>query len=269
MDSHDIERYFQQHRRTLAVLLLIVAMTAVSGVFVGMRHTASQRPAGRPSESSHTNSVDSDSITPAPKYENIPVSEWLANDSWEYSLDQLPRTGDTRTQSTTLDTAELLNILEARSKNRAYDGAPPTIPHDIVSNSSKSCMACHSPDTNLLIGDKRPSAMSHAYYANCTQCHVPDDGLRQITDEQRLQASSIFSGIQTKGKGSRAYHGAPPTLPHPVFMRQNCMSCHGSSRPNAIRTSHPQRHNCLQCHAPDAELDNREQTMQKSATASP
>jgi cytochrome c-type protein NapB len=103
--------------------------------------------------------------------------------------------------------------------------------------------------------------MSHPQYSNCTQCHVPADGLRSLTEDERLFVANSFEGLGAPGRGSRAYPGAPPTVPHGVFMRQNCMSCHGPDRPNAILSSHPERQNCLQCHAPDATLDNRERLM--------
>ena len=42
MDSHDVENYFRQHRKTLAVVFLMVGMLAVSGFFMGMRQTERQ-----------------------------------------------------------------------------------------------------------------------------------------------------------------------------------------------------------------------------------
>ena len=42
MDSHDIESYFRQHRKTLAVIFLVVGMLAISGTFMGMRQTKKQ-----------------------------------------------------------------------------------------------------------------------------------------------------------------------------------------------------------------------------------
>jgi nitrate reductase (cytochrome), electron transfer subunit len=44
-------------------------------------------------------------------------------------------------------------------------------------------------------------------------------------------------------------------VPHPIFMRENCLSCHGAAGPEPIRTTHPWQTNCLQCHAPSAVLD--------------
>ena len=39
MDSHNVEGYFRQHRKTLAVIFMAVGMLAVSGFFMGMRQT--------------------------------------------------------------------------------------------------------------------------------------------------------------------------------------------------------------------------------------
>ena len=102
--------------------------------------------------------------------------------------------------------------------------------------------------------------MSHPWITNCTSCHVPADGMRQFTEprEARLVVENSFIGKNSAGSGPRAYGTAPPTTPHPVWMRRNCMACHGPGREQAIRTSHPERQNCLQCHAPNAAFDNRE-----------
>ncbi len=42
---------------------------------------------------------------------------------------------------------------------------------------------------------------------------------------------------------------APPLIPHRVFMRENCLVCHGdSSRREIIQTRYSERLNCVQCH---------------------
>jgi cytochrome c-type protein NapB len=52
-------------------------------------------------------------------------------------------------------------------------------------------------------------------------------------------------------RGARAYPGAPPALPHPVFMRENCQACHGRERhPGMRRNPHPGRADCRSCHLP-------------------
>ena len=268
MDSHDVEIYFRQHRRLLVVLSLVIGMAAVSGVFVGMRQTAEGTSLNAVKESMPMEATTAE--TPrAPKYSEIREAGWLSNDEWKYSLQQLAKIQDAREPSTKLMEEELATVLSTRASRRAFDGAPPTVPHEIHHTSSASCVVCHGPDANLIIGEKRPSVMSHPYYASCTQCHVPKNGLRYQTEKKRLEVVSEFEGQESYGPGSRAFKGAPPTTPHPVFMRQNCMSCHGPSRPNAIRSSHPQRQNCLQCHAPDADYDNRERVSQQPPVIDP
>jgi cytochrome c-type protein NapB len=44
-------------------------------------------------------------------------------------------------------------------------------------------------------------------------------------------------------------------VPHTTFMRESCLSCHGPTGADPIRTTHAWRTNCLQCHAPSAVLD--------------
>lgn len=257
MDSHDIEAYFHQHRRTLAVLLVAISIAAISGVFRGMRQTEAA-VAARPEESEYPELPPS--LPVAPRYGDIPESDWLANRDWHFTFKNLPHVPTDRSPQQPLTAEQLATALNARADRRAYDGAPPTIPHEIDQLSVAACMTCHSTESTLSIGDKRPATISHPYFSNCTQCHVPADGLRRFTEAEsaRLDVANSFQGRTPPGLGTRAYAGAPPTVPHPLWMRQNCMSCHGPAREHAIRTSHPSRQNCLQCHAPDATLDNRE-----------
>lgn len=51
--------------------------------------------------------------------------------------------------------------------------------------------------------------MSHPYFANCTQCHVPSDGLKTLTEaeEDRLVVTSFFHG-----RGQPGRHSQPPPL---------------------------------------------------------
>jgi nitrate reductase cytochrome c-type subunit len=66
--------------------------------------------------------------------------------------------------------------------------------------------------------------------------------------------ASRFNGMpQGPWRGGRFYEGAPPTIPHPLQLRENCLACHAgpASRPE-IRTSHPERARCRQCHVPQS-----------------
>ena len=260
MDSHDIENYFRLHRKTLAVLFLAVGVLAVSGFFMGMRQTEQQVTRNQLPVTEDAEADSSGEIPTAPKYDTIPATECLANRDWQFTLANLPRADVSLGGFEIQPPVERNAAIDARTVLRAYDGAPPVIPHGIDSISSASCAACHGPGENLVIGGKRPAEMSHPWITNCTSCHVPADGLRRFTEpaEARLVVENSFNGKPSPGSGTRAYQGAPPTTPHPVWMRQNCMACHGPGREQAIRTSHPDRQNCLQCHAPNASFDNRE-----------
>jgi len=135
-----------------------------------------------------------------------------------------------------------------RSQRRLYDGAPPVIPHVPL---NIKCTACHT-DTGkeappLGFAPANPHAKTEGLSAtsNCQQCHV-------FRRQEEVFAESDFRGVaQQFAKADRLYPGAPPVIPHRVFMRENCTSCHSGpvARPE-IRCSHPQRVNCRQCHVP-------------------
>lgn len=266
MDSHDVESYFRQHRKTLAVVFLMIGMLAISGFFMGMRQTEHQVTRGPlpPVVPPQLVALPSTQEIPtAPDYREIPEAGWLANNDWKFTLADLPRASDPPSAQPPATPAETAAAVVHRESLRAFDGAPPVIPHAIDNLSSSSCTACHGEQANLVIGGRRPPEISHPWINNCTSCHVPADGLRQITAPAatRLSVENAFVGKTSAGSGLRAYGTAPPTMPHAVWMRQNCMACHGPGRDQAIRTTHPERGNCLQCHAPDAAFDNRETYM--------
>ena len=144
--------------------------------------------------------------------------------------------------------------LAKREARRAYNGAPPTIPHAIPSTSVQACSVCHGENgQSLRIGNQVIAPpMPHKKYTSCTQCHVPQNPVRE--DEQRWLENS-FVGVATPKEGDRAYPGAPPTIPHSVWMRESCMSCHGPNGQSALRSGHVWRTNCLQCHGQSATLN--------------
>jgi cytochrome c-type protein NapB len=141
--------------------------------------------------------------------------------------------------------------MEQRALLRAYEGAPPVIPHPIADLNVQTCRACHA--QGLRAGDKVAKMVSHTYLTNCTQCHVeaaePVPGID-------VAPSNSFVGFRSSGYGgTRAWAGAPPVMPHTTFMRTNCVSCHGEHGYDGWRPDHLSRTNCVQCHAPSAELD--------------
>ncbi|MDH4046196.1 MAG: nitrate reductase cytochrome c-type subunit [Gemmatimonadota bacterium] len=134
-----------------------------------------------------------------------------------------------------------------RATRRAYDGAPPTVPHP---DPGASCSACHDADGQAVGAGVAP-ASPHVGTAQvggterCRQCHV-------FVATDALFVPTRFIGLpQNLRAGSRATPGAPPTIPHRLLMRENCAACHaGQGIREEIRTSHPERQRCRQCHVP-------------------
>ncbi len=139
--------------------------------------------------------------------------------------------------------------LERRAERRAYNGAPPVIPHEVEPVASDACLSCH--EESVRLGDATAAGVPHPHLTNCQQCHVAASPLL----EPQVLAESRFLGLEAPFEGDRAWTGAPPTIPHATWMRTECLSCHGPTGKVGMRTSHPERVNCLQCHAPSAELD--------------
>lgn len=135
-----------------------------------------------------------------------------------------------------------------RAARRAYDGAPPVIGHPPF---GMDCITCHTAAGMSVPGAGFAPPMPHEHTAGlsavsrCQQCHVFKN-----TDD--LFAESTFDGLtQDLRPGKRLYDGAPPVLPHDVFLRENCQACHaGPAAREEIRCTHPERTHCGQCHVP-------------------
>ncbi len=138
--------------------------------------------------------------------------------------------------------------LADRAKNRAFDGAPPTIPHRVDSTSAPACLACHG--QGLIVGERIATKICHPPFSNCLQCHV------EVSNrDAELTVENLFAGRLRSGPGERASPGAPPTIPHSVFLRSDCLSCHGWVARPGIRTTHPWFSACTQCHVAASVLD--------------
>jgi nitrate reductase (cytochrome), electron transfer subunit len=140
-----------------------------------------------------------------------------------------------------------------RAQRRAFDGAPPVVPHAIDQQNASSCLVCH--EKGMRVGTVVAPRMSHETYANCTQCHVESVNRALPPTAVSDAPTNGFTGLIAPGPGERAWPGAPPVVPHTTWMRESCTSCHGSQASKGLRTSHPWRGNCLQCHALSAQLD--------------
>lgn len=145
-----------------------------------------------------------------------------------------------------------LQSLRNRSTLRAYNGAPPVIPHAVDNMDDTACYACHGKGS--VIGDRVARRMSHQFLAHCVQCHAPPTPA--IFAASITPVSNDFLGALAPTAGHRAYTGAPPTVPHTTWMRNDCLACHGNAAGWAgLESTHPWRAACLQCHAPSAALE--------------
>ena len=134
--------------------------------------------------------------------------------------------------------------------NRAYPGAPPSIPHPIKNERSvggNTCNKCHENGGFVEKFDTYAPVTPHAEKSNCRQCHVTKN-----TNETFKAFAFDKKQAPKVGKGTNnALLGSPPMIPHQLQLRENCIACHaGPSAPKEIRVSHPQRTNCRQCHLP-------------------
>jgi nitrate reductase (cytochrome), electron transfer subunit len=126
--------------------------------------------------------------------------------------------------------------------NRAYDGAPPVIPHQVEELGRTDCLTCHG-EGDAALHDTPATITPHPELEACRQCHVTqnDPGVFVVSE---------FVGTPYP-LGSRAHDLAPLLIPHPLTMRENCLGCHGDpAKPEVLQTTHPERESCQQCHVP-------------------
>lgn len=233
---------------------VMVVTTAVSGFFMGMLQTRSQLNLTEPQQMV----ADARDLTEVPPG-GVPVAvsyaqqDWLregSNAQWRNDLGKLVQPQAAAVPLPVPNPEERAAAVSQRMERRAYDGAPPVVPHPVAQESSASCLACHG--TGLAVKDRLASRISHEHFSSCTQCHVPAGGTGLPRAEQGLLAvfgtGNNFRGVAATGKSTRAWPGAPPTVPHPLLMRSDCLSCHGPVGLPGLRTSHPERQQCVQCH---------------------
>lgn len=131
------------------------------------------------------------------------------------------------------------------SKDRAFFGAPPPVPHFwLTEDDNKSCLQCHAREFRIEKRHQPIRPVPHSEYSQCMQCHV-----RGNRPDVKPFVETGFVGLGLPGKGQRAHPLAPPTIPHPTLLRDNCLACHGPTGGyTEIRTTHPHRTQCRQCH---------------------
>ncbi len=132
------------------------------------------------------------------------------------------------------------DALRQRLATRAFEGAPPVIPH-VLDKTTKDCLSCHA--RGAKVAGKNVPRLSHAEYIACQQCHVSAAGPMQAEPPTLAPPATV-----SRTERIIAFPGAPPVVPHREFMREACGSCHGADGLEGLRTTHPERRSCQQCH---------------------
>lgn len=142
--------------------------------------------------------------------------------------------------------------LNSYYNNRAYPGAPPTIPHEIKEDNligGNNCLKCHENGGFVQNLNAYTPVTPHPKMVNCRQCHVLEKTSKDFKSNFFYKENPPIIGHNNELVSS------PPVIPHQLQMRENCLSCHaGPSALKEIRVSHPERVNCRQCHVPKTEL---------------
>jgi len=180
--------------------------------------------------------------------------------------------------------------LTVHHRLRAYPGAPPRIPHGLTEQEFKGgrCNTCHQRGGYVERFATYAPMTPHPEMGQCLQCHVADDRLVGLpvspADGTPVCAQChVLSAITAPppqfvaidwpeprwlSLGQAAFPGAPPSIPHRLEFRGNCVACHaGMGAVYEIRTSHPDRANCRQCHVRDA--DDAEPFLRTAAGVGP
>ena len=227
---------------------------AVTGYFIGL--TAPSKPTEVPSSespepySTQQNNSSIGEVIPALSHADMAAFKFGPNRNWTTKLSMLKETEYDLFAKIEIDPGQKLDSLAEREQLRAFNGAPPTVPHPVDQMSSQSCMPCHK--EGLRSATLRASKMPHPYYTNCTQCHVEAQSRDFYTVDFRKNS---FKGLPAPSFGPRAFSAAPPVVPHSTWMRNDCSSCHGRTAAAGLQTTHPWRRNCVQCHGVSAELN--------------
>lgn len=236
--------------RGFTLFLTVALGIAVVGYAIGLGHRPQARQTFGP-DADHAAAKDLSDIDapPATSYAELRGSRLGPNAGFRSTVPVSTEPARTAPDRPITD-ADKEQALAERSALRAYNGAPPVIPHAVDSRSSDACLACH--EHGIQIGDRVARPIPHEAYTQCMQCHV---AATPRFGEAELSVGNAFDGVAAPFRGERAYTAAPPTIPHTTHMREDCLSCHGPMGRFGLRTTHPERRSCTQCHGPSAALD--------------
>ena len=130
---------------------------------------------------------------------------------------------------------------------RQYPGSPPRIPHTVdltFNGNGTDCLVCHAKGGYSAEFGKFVPVTPHPENGLCYQCHT-----QKVTDATFV--ASNWQSIKPPRLGLSFLPGSPPSVPHSLQLRENCIACHtGPGAVAEIRVSHASRGNCRQCHVP-------------------
>jgi cytochrome c-type protein NapB len=258
-------------RSTILIVITLIGL-ATTGYFLGLTAPMTAGIEGDLSapaaESVRPEEQDPDSrAIPAKAYDEMPAVQTAASRQQATRLAMLRQTPYDPNAKITVNVGERIASLADRATRRAYDGAPPTVPHPIDQLDSDSCMACHG--EGLRSDSLRAGKMPHPFYADCTQCHV-EQNASFATASAKYENTFVGVAAPTNSGNSSpeasrvvppttwmrealqnrdpAVDWVPPVVPHTTWMREDCLSCHGRTAAPGMETSHPWLDNCLRCH---------------------
>ncbi len=122
--------------------------------------------------------------------------------------------------------------------------SPPGIPHTLVGRTE--CLLCHGPN------GLKPVPANHAGRANntCTLCHRSSGGASPTVTSIAGTPVSPQTPVATPTKARETE--APPSIPHTLVGRTECLLCHGPNGLKPVPANHTGRANdmCTLCHRP-------------------
>lgn len=244
--------------RLTPIFALFLVAFALSGYILGISQTNEEAKLSTTQAAAQKETISKGLPIPhSVPYGLLPQAELQTNFNFISHLDALVSPDRPTPNGRREDT------LAYRERLRAFDGAPPVVPHPMHQTSSKVCLSCHEKGRWIDTVYARP--MSHPNWASCTQCHVQGD-----TTNLTLSADSYFHGLRSQA-GARYMKGTPPAIPHSRVQveqtRVDCLSCHGKQAwpglrfnldnpahqiPEKSLTNHEERGiinvRCQQCH---------------------
>lgn len=130
---------------------------------------------------------------------------------------------------------------------RQYPGSPPMVPHVVppsFSDEKLNCLSCHERGGYDAEKEAFVPVTPHPEKESCFQCHVPKNTERLFVENEWQSVPPPKLGISELG-------GSPPSIPHSLQLRDDCIACHaGPAAVAEIRVEHASRGNCRQCHVP-------------------